>query len=332
MLTKKKVIVSSVSMLAVLFAVLPSLITQKYKVNAVEQNTQFEVNVKESLSIAVTSPTEWAVGDINTFLRNKISIDVSSNNANGFVATMTTKTNNTDLIHTADKGTIHTLTSSNARDNSFPANRWGYSLTDTDAGDTSSIYNALVGAGSTPITLISNAESSTIHSKDIYFGAKADSSVASGTYTGTVVISVVTGTIDEDPSSPGYNPTTPVNPATPNSNEGTASYSGANTTTGGTSNGATIYSYSRSTSSTSTTVTQVSDGDNRDAYSQYTPPMGVSNRGGTGNKTTTIENVSPGSSLAMGLAVTSAVAATSGILFFILAKRKKDEEDEEDEL
>ena len=43
------------------------------------------------------------------------------------------------------------------------------------------------------------------------------------------------------------------------------------------------------------------------------------------------ESVTEGSSLATGLAITSAVAATSGTLFFILAKRKKDEDDDEEE-
>ena len=241
---------------------------------------------------------------------------------------MTTQTANTSLVHVADKGTIPTLASSSVKA-SFPANYWGYSIDDTDAGNDSSTYNALVGAGSTPITLISNAQSSTINSRDIFFGAKADVTKASGTYAGTVVISVVTGAIEEDPTDPDYNPTTPVNPANPVVTPNTPVYSGTNTTTGGTTNGATTYTYRQTSgsgsSATTTTTTQVSDGDNRNSYVGYTPPQGVT------SKQTTTENISEGSSLATGLAVTSAVAATSGALFFILAKRKKDDDEEEEE-
>lgn len=323
MLTTKKVIVSSISLIAVTTAV-SGYITQTNIASATEANTTFQVNVKDSLAVSIMTPTNWATGDVNTLLRNKVSVSVTSNSANGFTASMTTKTADTSLAHVADKGTIPTLAASSVK-SAFPANYWGYSINDTDAGNDSSTYSALVGAGSTPITLISNAQSSTVNSRDIYFGAKADTTKASGTYVGTVVISVVTGTIEEDPTDPGYNPTTPENPANPVVTPETPIYSGTGTTTGGTTNGATTYTYSRTSGSTTTTTTQVSDGDNRNAYVGYTPPQGVTNR------QSTTESVSEGSSLATGLAITSAVAATTGTIFFILAKRKKDDDEEEDE-
>ena len=318
MLTKK-VIVSSVGILAA--SVMPLNFIQINNTSAVEQNTQFTVNVKDAIAVSITTQSEGAIGNVNTFLRNKVSVGVSSNAANGFTVSMTTKTASTNLVHTANKGTIPTLASSSTR-SAFPANYWGYSVNDTDAGSDSSTYSALVGAGSTPITLISNAQSSTVNSKDIYFGAKADATKASGTYRGTIVISVVTGTIDNN------NPVTPSNPATPASPEETPHYSGTGTTTGGTTNGSTAYTYTRTSgsgsSATSTTTTQVSDGDNRNAYVGYTPPQGVTNR------QISSENITEGSSLATGLAVTSAIAATSGVIFFILAKRKKDDDEEEE--
>ena len=324
MLMKTKVILSSIGLIAVA-ATLSSYITQTNQALATEANTTFEVNVKDSLTVSVTTPSNWATGDVDTFLRNKISVNVSSNASNGFTASMTTKTTDTSLTHTANKGTIPTLSSSSVK-SAFPANYWGYSLDDTDAGSDSSTYNALVGAGSSPIILISNAQSSTISSRDIYFGAKANASKASGTYMGTVVISVVTGAIEENSSDPNYNPTTPENPATPGANEETPYY---NSNTGGTANGSTTYTYSRTSgsgsSATTTTTTQVSDGDNRNSYVGYTAPQGVTNR------QTTTESISEGSSLATGLAVTSAVAATAGTIFFILAKRKKDDDEEEEE-
>lgn len=325
MLTKK-VIVGSVSFLSIA-VMLSSYITQTQIAAAANPNplsANFEVNVRESLAVSITTPSQYATGDIDTFLRNKVNVSVNTN-ATSFVVSMTTKTADTSLSHTQNKGTIPTLGNDYVK-SSFPTNYWGYSINDTDAGNNSSTYKALVGVGSgSPISLISSAESSSVSSRDIYFGAKADVTKASGTYSSTVVISVVTGVIEEDPTDPGYNPTTPVDPATPANPEETPQYSGANTTTGGTTNGATTYTYTRGSTATSTTTTQVSDGDNRNAYVGYTAPQGVTNR-----RTTTEEINEGDNSLATGLAVTSATAATSGIVFFILAKRKKDDDEEEE--
>ncbi|MBR2994548.1 hypothetical protein IKF32_01365 [Candidatus Saccharibacteria bacterium] len=318
MLTKTKVIVSSLGIIITTILV-ASYVPQTNIVSAVTENTTFQVNVKESLSVSITTPSTWAVGDVDTFLRNKITVNVSTNNEYGFVASMTTKTSDTALNHVNNKGTIPTL-ASNATKSSFPVNRWGYSLNDTDPGNNSSTYSALVGVNGTPIVLISNSQSHTINSRDVYFGAKANSTKASGTYTSTVVISVVTGSAPDNP------PVNPTDPAVPDDTEEEPHYNPAPT---GGSNGTTTYTYTRTSGSgstaTSTTTTQVSDGDNRNAYVGYTPPQGVTNR------STTTENINGSSSLATGLAVTSAVAATSGTIFFILAQRKKDEEEDEDE-
>ena len=288
---------------------------------ASEYNTDFNVNVKEVLSVSITTPTEWASGDINTFLRNKVNVTVNSNNTAGFTASMTTKTTDTFLTNTSKNTfTLPTLGSNTTR-SSFPTNYWGYSLDDTDAGSDSSTYSALVGAGSTPITLLSST-SATSGSRDFYFGAKADLTKAAGTYTGTVVVNVVSGVID-----PSTNPVTPTNPATPTNTGGSGNPSPAYNPapTGGSSNGTTAYTYttngSGSSSNTSTTTTEVSDGDNRGAYEGYTPPQGETYSSNT--------NINSSSALATGLAVTSALAAASGTMFFILAKRRKDEEEEE---
>ncbi|MBO4812975.1 hypothetical protein J5491_02385 [Candidatus Saccharibacteria bacterium] len=305
MLMKSKVIMGS----AVVFVLGLIAFSQGPVVSAAEQEVEFQVNVKDFLSVSITTPSEWAVGDVNTFLRNKVSITVNTNDDNGFVASMATKSTSTDLVHVADKGTIHTLTSNYPR-GSFPADRWGYSLNDTDAGDNSSTYSAMAGASGAPITLISSAQSQTINSRDIFFGAKASTATPSGKYASTVVISVVTGNIDND------NPITPVDPARPNPMDNVPIYSGGGTTTGGTTNGATTYTYRRtnSTNHTNSITTEVSDGDNRSAYSGYTPPQGVSTR------QENVENVASGTSLATGLAIASGVAALAGVGFFVASK------------
>lgn len=282
-----------------------------------DETTTFNVNVRESLVVSVTTPTTWASGDIDQFLRNKVNVSVTSNNAAGFTATMTTKTADTSLTNELKSTyTLPTLSSNTTRGN-FPANYWGYSLDDIEAGSSTSTYSALVGAGSTPITLLSS-NTATSGSKDFYFGAKGDTTLAAGTYSGTVVISVVSGVIDNS------NPVTPVNPAGPSSTDNTAEYTPAPT---GGSNGATAYTY-RSTSgsgssATDTVTTQVSEGNNVNSYIGYTPPQGETYR--------TTSYVASGPVLASGLAATASMAAASGIFLFIASKKREEEEDEEED-
>ena len=312
--------------LSLVFAVVLSQIGFLASVYADSTNTTFQVNVKESLTVSITSPTSAATGNIDEFLRNKYTLDVTTNNANGFTASMysVSTTNLTNTI--ANTQIIPTLSSSSTR-GSFPANYWGYSLgttetlngktyNETDAGNTSSNYHPLVSTSATPITVLTSSNSGS-GTRDIYFGAKANASKASGTYAGIVVISVVTDVIDND------NPITPVNPVGPSPDEEEPKY--YPTPSGGSPNGATTYTYRRTNPSTgtTTTTTQISDGDNRDSYNGYTPPQGVIEN--------TTSDINDGSSLAAGLATTATVAAASGMFFFILAKRREDDEDEEEE-
>ena len=294
------------------------------RVDTYAENTAFQVNVKEALSVSITSPTTPANGNVDTFLRNKYTLDVSSNNANGFTASMYA-VDTTNLTNTAlNNQTIPTLASSSTRGN-FPTNYWGYSLgtsetlnnhtyNETDAGNSSSNYYPLVSTSAAPITVLSSNNSNS-GSRDIYFGAKASAGKAAGTYSGIVVISVVSGVIDSTD-----NPITPTNPVGPNQTEEVARYMPS--PSGGSSNGVTTYTYRRTNvaAGTNTTTTQVSDGDNRDSYSGYTPPQGV--------KENTTSDINSDSSLAASLATTATVAAAAGMFFFIAAKRREDDEDE----
>lgn len=270
-------------------------------------STDFNVSVKEVLSVSISTPTNWASGDIDTFLRNKVSISVVSNNTAGFTASMTTKTANTSLVNTAkNTATLPTLSAASAR-SSFPANYWGYSLDDTEAGSSASTYRALVGAGSTPITILSSNSASS-GSRDFYFGAKANTTLAAGTYSGTVVISVVSGVIDNT------NPITPVDPVKPNPTPNTPTYNPTRNVTS--------YTYNNTSPTTSTIATDVNSGDVRDVYSGYTPPQGV-----TYTTTAKIQNLA---TLATGLTLAAAIAATSSI-FFLFAARREEEDEEDDE-
>ena len=308
-------------------------------------NTSFKVHVQDAISVTLTSPSSGASGNVNTFLRNKVSLAVNSNVTNGFTASMYSSDSNaattkTYLTHTS-LGTgqyLPTLSAGYVR-SAFPTNYWGYSLAsasigsitygETDAGNENSRYYGLADK-SAPITILTAASGTKQGSQSIYFGAKANTSKASGTYSNTVVFSVVTGAINSN-----TNPAVPVNPATPSMdtpNNSTPTYTGTGTTGVGVTNssGTTIYTTTSTSGSganaTSTTKAQVSGGNNTPSYT-YTTPQGVI----TSNASDTQTNIVEGSSLPIGLAATAGAAATAGVIFFIVAKKRDDDDDEEED-
>lgn len=294
---------------------LPVLCTVSASAAEVTRNTNFRVNVSDALSVSVTTPDQWATGDPGEFLRNRINVSASTNNPAGLLATMTTKTSNTSLVNTRkSEYTIPTLAEPFTVAN-FPANYWGFSLADDpDEIDQDAEYDSLVPPDNQdgPITILAT-DSAGRDSQDVFFGAKSDMTKASGTYANTVVISVVTGVIEDDPTDPGYNPPTPVDPAVP-STPGTPTYDP-------TDNRTTYTTVTPNQDDTTTTTTEVSNGDTR---SSYQDPHGVK------HKTTTTTNINEGSPLATGLAVTSAVAGATGFIFFLIGKRRKDDDEEEE--
>ena len=59
----------------------------------------FQVNVQDTLTVAVTTPDAGATGNANEFLRNTVEIAINSNVSNGFTASMYSRYN-TNLTHT----------------------------------------------------------------------------------------------------------------------------------------------------------------------------------------------------------------------------------------
>ena len=297
-----------------------------FAAHAEDENTTFQVNVKESLSVSISSPISPAYGGVDEFLRNKYTLNVSSNNAQGFTASMYSAGDTNLTNKSLNDQIIPTLGSSSTR-GAFPTNYWGYSLRDnvsgsstvygeTEEGNNNSNYYPLVSTSATPITVL-HSDTSGSGSQDIYFGTKANSSKAAGTYSGIVIISVVSGVVDDS-----TNPITPVNPAGPNTDNQVAKYFPS--PKGGSNSGVTTYTYRRTnySNNTRTTTTEISEGDNRTAYNGYIPPQGV--------KESSTSDINNESSLAAGLATTAAVAAAAGMFFFILVKRREDDEDEEE--
>ena len=305
----------------------PALILSSTKA-ANPESVLFQVNIAEALTLVVTDPTDWASGELNhasgsnmesDFLRNKVNVAAYTNNPVGVTVSMYTK-GDTDLRNTASYSSsdatsyIPTLASAatpGTNGASFPVNYWGYSVNDTDTLNTSATYNAL-RTSANPIQLFQTSvdgdnctisQATHCNNKDVFFGAKANNTKQSGTYTRTVYFAAVTGTIDTD------NPIVPDTPSTPDPINNAAHYSSTT--------GQTTYTERSTTgsgsSATDTTSTDVTKGDISTTYAQAYGVTSTSN----------------GSALATAFGVAAGVAATSGIAFFVAAKRRKDDEDEE---
>lgn len=304
----KKIIRASIVLVLIgtPFFLFPPRFSTAFAANPSE--TTFQVEVKEVLSVSITTPTSWAHGNINQFLRNKVTLDVTSNHIDGFTASMISTDANSRLYHSSKNSVyLAPLPNNDTIRSSFTDNRWGFSLDDDDsnegAGSDSSHYSPVSASSGNPNVLISNAQSlSSPGPLDIYFGSKSDITQASGTYSGTINFYVVSGIINEN-----TNPNPPVNPATDVANGDTVTDTTNNRVV------STVITSNDQDDTTTTTTT----------ISQYADPAGVTD--------STSSNIYDGSMLTTGLAVTASIAAASGLTFFILAKRKKDDDEEETE-
>lgn len=332
--TKTKVAIGFVSILSIAAGVLTSNFVAS-RVSA-DTSTTFQVNVQESLTVSLDVPSTPATdgGTLGTFMRNTIGLEVTSNNTTGFTATMyandTALTNSSNSSFTIPTlGTASTGCSSYTTGvvkSSFPANCWGYSLdttgdnpttptytynakiyNETNAGNNDSYYHP-IPTSSAPATVLTGTGASTA-TREIYFGTKSDVTQASGTYTGTVIFGVVTGTVNANNDSSSA--------VTPPSNPATNSDTSVNTATYDSTNNRTVYY----TTSGNTTTTTVSAGDTTDAYADAA--------GVTENTSVNIASSAP---VAAGLIVAGGVALTSAAVLFALAKRDNDDDEEEEQI
>ena len=282
----------------------------------------WQVNVEEVLNMTVTYPQAegWAKGDVGQFLRNKVNVSVSSNNGQGFTAGMTTKKDTTELTNVAastatlptiDKAQAYTCTGTEDTNClAFSSNHWGYSLDDTEEGKAGT-YKPLVGAKEVPITVLNSATQTSMN-KDVFFGAKADKGLASGTYKGTVVFTVTTGTQGSDlPAAAAGEPAAAGPEMSPNvspSQAGTYTYTTNNRTY-------------RSTADSVAVATK--DGQKKSAATDFVSPLGVNEKADQ-----TFTNIQYGSIVTTTLMVVAILAAAVGIFFFVLARRRDREEEE----
>ena len=276
------------------------------------ESVTFDVNLAEILTVSVAKPTTWASGDMEDLLRNKISVSAKTNNYYGATLSMyadgLTLNNTVSYDSTKPATYINTLDADTYTNGTFPVNAWGYSLEDTDAGNSSASYLPIITEANA-VTLINRTPGTTgtNYSKDVFFGAKANTSKQAGTYAQTVNFVAVTGLVDTE------NPSVPVNPSTDNPSNEIASYS---TTTGRTTYSSRSTNTSAGNVTTATTATQVTGGN---TVSSYSDPAGV---------TTSSNGIA---TIAAGLAVAAGITAVSGTVFFILAKRHDDDDDGEEQ-
>ncbi len=296
--TKTKITICLAGMISLISAILsclfmPSISATECDTSPCNANTIFQVDVKESLSVSVTTPSSYKSGSVGSLLTEQITVSVTSNNSAGFVAGI--RASNADATLVGDNGgTLSNLSSSTAAA-SFPTGSWGYSLN-------TSTYNPLPAYNGTPEVLFSNETAGTT-SAPVNFAAKAGYGNNAGTYTGTVNISVVSGRTSFDPDTPVPDPVGPDSPSS------TPTYHSTQNVTTYTTKA------EDSSTSTSTETTQVSSDNNTSQY-----PLGET-------QTSTAKN---GTSLPVILAVTSAVSAAAGLGFFIIAKRREEEEEEDE--
>lgn len=266
-----------------------------------QADTSFNVNINEMLSVNISYPDFWASGTINEFLTNKIGISVITNNPAGFVASMKSASSSPNLINLTDSSyaipTISdvSVTINDATDSGddFPANHWGYSVVNGSAAVPLTYY-PMVGSGDYPIEVARSNVATNEIAKDIYFAAKTDGSVASGTYANKVIISIVPGVAPDPIDDPIIDPGGPI---VPGPGPDIPISMSVNPQPG-------LMSVATTTSSS------------------YAKPAGVND--------TTISNVNEGVPLAAGLAVAAGVSAAAGAIFFVVAKRRRKDEDDDD--
>ena len=143
-----------------------------------------------TLSISLSS-SDLVINDLvpgSTLDSNDISISISTNSAYGYI--LSANVNNESLVHSNNINTFNSIaTDADLSDleDSEDSNIWGYS-TSLDSGTTWSNYSGLSSSNST--TLI-NTNGNVSSNLDFKIGAKASSTQASGTYTGTINFTAV---------------------------------------------------------------------------------------------------------------------------------------------
>lgn len=170
---------------AFLFPYLPE------QVSAEEQGTTATLALDSTVSITVPSTIEMDVAPTTsgTFTSTTSTINITTNNPSGYDLYLSAADGDNALrnenpsVQNTIKPTTNGVTST-----TMPNNTWGYNLSGGSSTQIPDTYNAVPKDGTTALDS-TTAPSTTNY--NLTFGAKVDTSIASGTYSSEVIISAV---------------------------------------------------------------------------------------------------------------------------------------------
>ena len=287
----------------------PLLAFNVAKATTPDDEGNFSINILGSISIDIDAPSSSDTFYQGRLIANKVGVSVSSN-LSGYTVTLGMAGEERNLVNSfITDFNIPALNSANVAVlddmDCIEKGCWGYNVVSTGA-DAPTSYSKISEVGTAGNTIVTTTEPGVTTKRDIYFGAMPGVSTPAGTYSNTVIINAVSNVAPDVPSDGGDD--------------------GGNNTGGSNTDTQIAYSTPVSTSKAitidtgtggDTTNTGVPSGSNN-SRSSYSAPLGE-----------TVSTISEGTPMATGLAITAAIAAISGILFFILAKRRRDDEDED---
>ena len=182
---------SGAVMVLVLGAMLfPSLPTA---VQAEESGSTANLNVESAVAISLPDTVAIDVTPTpdGTFSSSNVKLSVSTNNNSGYALSFAT-TGKDNHMHSQNQATTETIApvDGSVTQAKFANNTWGYNLRAASEGDAnaSTEYQAVPTSSGTALKTTSAPSND---SYNLTFGAKVNTSIPSGTYTNTVVVSVV---------------------------------------------------------------------------------------------------------------------------------------------
>lgn len=170
---------------AFLFPYLPE------QVSAEEQGTTATLALDSTVSITIPSTIEMDVAPTTsgTFTSTTSTLSITTNNPSGYDLYLSAADG--DNVLRNENPTIEDVinpTTDGTKQAEFTNNTWGYNLSGGSSTQTPDTYNAVPKDGT--IALDSTTAPSTTN-YNLTFGAKVDTSIASGTYSSEVIISAV---------------------------------------------------------------------------------------------------------------------------------------------
>lgn len=288
--------INSIIILAV--TLLSSIIVKSGSSKVSAAGTDFKISVQDEITVNIDEPVN--VENSYGAIIKKVGISVSSN-SDGYTATMSTTTKEDRLIEVNNPSLyfymigVHEINITST----LMDNMWGWNVVNKGAAIPVT-YGGIATAEEDIGSYVLAGTQATTTEKDIYFAAKPTATTSAGTYTNSVVISVVAGyTPPEDAASTPTNITNTSSVARVSRTLNVASDTGDD---------------EESTSSKSSVSVNTT---NNSQYDSYDDPLGE-----------TSTSINEGTPLATGLAVTAGVAATTGIILFAIAKRKEDDDED----